>query len=469
MREEMRNKLSKHRDLSPRHTCGQVSLIFPFSFLIVNLFACAPEEPADQTPRFNVNKGSHAHGDFTISPARAAAGRTVTLTPTGNTGYVFSDWGFDNDETSATAAAGGKWTFSMPEGDVTVSATFVADPSAGWFNINKGTRTHGEIIIEGDILSGPERAVAGTLVTIRPVPDADYEWDSWTRTPNTLAITDAGNGTWTFTMPPQNVTIGARFYAKYGTATGVKTLTVKGGLGRTKGKSLGNDVYDGTRDITVTVTLANGRLTDVVVGHPIDARGQAVSNPFKDDADRLATGIKNNRDPDVPFVPTNRSGEAQAAWLVHEAAIRAAVVDAIDALIDGKPNRLVAGGGAQNFTADGADLSGDVTTVGSGHMTGMSKGGDHQGDSGFLCTDMTVHVALTAGRITTVTVDSDDQTCGWDGSKITTGLNSLWPNQIKANNDYINVDGISGATVYNSFKAMRGLIERAIGKMANEY
>jgi len=131
MREEMRNKLSKHRDLSPRHTCGQVSLIFTFSFFIFNLFACAPDEPApgNQETRYNVIKGSHAHGDFTISPTRAAEGKTVTLTPEGDDGYVFSAWQFDDGATSAADAGSGKWTFKMPASDIVVSAIFIDDPN----------------------------------------------------------------------------------------------------------------------------------------------------------------------------------------------------------------------------------------------------------------------------------------------------------------------------------------------------
>jgi len=464
-REQRTEIIRKHLKLSARPACGQQSPvpIFLTLCIILSIFiACDP--PPDEPDTYTISKGNvTTNGDFTISAATAAAGEIISLTPQLHGGYLFDRWVF-NPNTVTAKASGGSYTFTMPPANVTVDAVFV---SSGPYSINRGTYSHGEFQIEpaGTVL-------AGSTVTLTPEPETDYELVNWNPIPNTLRITEAGDGTWTFEMPPRNVTIGARFMRKYGAVSGTKTLTVKGVLGRTKNKSLGNDVYDGTRDITVTVTLLDGRLTDVLIGHPIDARAAVTgSNPFKEVADNLATAIKNSRDPDVAFTRPTYIGDTEktAAWIVHETAIRAAVTGAIAALREGKPNRaFVRGRSAQNFTADGQNLSGTVTTVGSGHMTGMKPtGGDHQGDTGFLPTDMTVTVTLVNGRITTLTVDSNDQTCGWDGSRVANSLNTLWRNQIINNNDYISVDAVSGAS--NSYNALWKLIERGVMKLANEY
>lgn len=60
-----------------------------------------------------------------VSPISASAGTRVTLTVTPNTGYILSNvdvTGSDGKQVSLTQAGGGKYTFRMPNGKVSISA-----------------------------------------------------------------------------------------------------------------------------------------------------------------------------------------------------------------------------------------------------------------------------------------------------------------------------------------------------------
>ena len=80
------------------------------------------------TPTYTVTKGTHEHGDFTISPASLVAGGTVTLDPTPADGYMFSAWEIvKTSDASATGITVTNKQFEMPAYGVTINATFVAD------------------------------------------------------------------------------------------------------------------------------------------------------------------------------------------------------------------------------------------------------------------------------------------------------------------------------------------------------
>ena len=80
------------------------------------------------TPVYTVTKGTHANGDFTISPASLVAGGTVTLDPTPADGYMFSAWEIlKTSDASATGITVTNKQFEMPAYGVTINATFVAD------------------------------------------------------------------------------------------------------------------------------------------------------------------------------------------------------------------------------------------------------------------------------------------------------------------------------------------------------
>ena len=234
-----------------------------------------------------------------------------------------------------------------------------------------------------------------------------------------------------------------------GGASGVKTLTVKGGLGKPSGSA---DVFAGTRDITVTVTLADGVIADVKIGHQIEASSSS-ENPFGLDADMLAGAIAVANNANAAFTPSgNYAGRAREAWNNHERAIRNAVKDAIVAIEGGKPNRALTrtDGEDPRWQAGGENLSGVAVITGSGYMGGS------------LRADFSVTVKVDDGRIISVTGEGDDAKCAYGNRAL-----AVWPDRVIGANDYRTLDAVSGATV--TTQAMRALIQRGIEKIANEY
>ena len=76
--------------------------------------------------KYTVNVANDiANGSVTASPTSAAAGVTVTLTATPNTGYEFGSWNVTDVSSNAIAVTNNK--FTMPASDVNVSATFNKD------------------------------------------------------------------------------------------------------------------------------------------------------------------------------------------------------------------------------------------------------------------------------------------------------------------------------------------------------
>jgi hypothetical protein len=80
---------------------------------------------------------SIAHGTISADKAKAAAGATVTLTATPESGYVFDSWTVtDGNDDPVTVTSN---QFTMPDSDVLVSATFVAAPVGTDVTFTAGT------------------------------------------------------------------------------------------------------------------------------------------------------------------------------------------------------------------------------------------------------------------------------------------------------------------------------------------
>jgi len=331
------------------------------------------------------------------------------------------------------------------------------------FNVNKGSHENGNFTIT------PEFAEEGSIVILKPQANEGNEFSNWTFFPQNVPTSNIGNGRWIFVMPSANLTVSAVFSAiviNNDNKNGIKTITVKGGLGRSPGKSTGTDVYDGTRSITVTVTLTEGQITNVVIGHPVEHPVFAGNNPFRTNANNLAAAIVNTGNADAVFTPSgNYTGAVRTAWNNHELVIRNAVKTAVSEIRAGNVNRVLAGGGSRltPWTADGEPISGEVSVTGSGFM----RSGGMASDSN-LPTDLTADVVLTDGLITAVTFSGDETLCNWGGAAtMTQRLLNIWPIGIRLSNNYHDIDAISGATI--TYNAIRDLIEMAISKLTNEY
>ncbi len=79
-------------------------------------------------PNYKITIGAMENGTVTANPTAAKAGATVTLTPVPDEGYALSTLTVTDrfgDAVRVTEQADGTYTFTMPNGQVTVTATFV--------------------------------------------------------------------------------------------------------------------------------------------------------------------------------------------------------------------------------------------------------------------------------------------------------------------------------------------------------
>ena len=146
--------------------------------------------------QYSITVTQPQHGTIS-APSQAYANTTVTLTATPETGYCLSSWTVKKGNTNITVTNN---QFIMPEGNVTVTATFV-----------QGLQVTLASVMNGTISADPLYALQGTTINLTATPAAGYEFGSWsvykTGDPNTT-VTVNGNS---FTMPNYSVTVSANF------------------------------------------------------------------------------------------------------------------------------------------------------------------------------------------------------------------------------------------------------------------
>ena len=153
-----------------------------------------------------------------------AAGSIVTVRAGSRSGYTFNGWtssGIRFDDASAAET-----TFTMPEGSVTVTANWTRDGGSGG-STSGGSFSSGrddsdpsyavgipDKTENGSVSVSPKNASQGDRVTVTVKPDAGYELDSlkvFDKNGKELALTDKGDGKFTFIMPAGRVEVKAAF------------------------------------------------------------------------------------------------------------------------------------------------------------------------------------------------------------------------------------------------------------------
>ena len=137
---------------------------------------------------YDVTKGTHANGDFTIATSPAAEGATVTLEATPSSGYEFTSWQIlktsdDSDVTDAvslSSASSASATFTMPAYGVTVNATFSDARYTVTYNANLGTCA----------TASEKQATSGAAVTLPTPTFTGCTFDGWYN--NGTKVGDAG-------------------------------------------------------------------------------------------------------------------------------------------------------------------------------------------------------------------------------------------------------------------------------------
>ncbi len=116
--------------------------------------------PAYSATKYTVTVTSAGNGTASTDKSSAAAGETVTLTTTPNSGYVFDKWA-DKNPASLGISADGK--FTMPSENVSVKATF------------KGAALTGTASITGNLKYG-ETLTADTTSITNNTGTLTYKW-----------------------------------------------------------------------------------------------------------------------------------------------------------------------------------------------------------------------------------------------------------------------------------------------------
>ena len=138
------------------------------------------------------------NGTVTASADSIFAGRSVTLTVTPDEGYILDTLTVMQDDTPVEVSE--DYTFVMPEGNVTISASFRA--------LQSYTITIDENIENGIVIS-PESAFERSTVTLTIDPGANCVLETLTVMCGDVPVEVSEN--YTFVMPEGNVTISATF------------------------------------------------------------------------------------------------------------------------------------------------------------------------------------------------------------------------------------------------------------------
>ena len=157
--------------------------------------------------QYGITLGSCEHGTFEATPNPAYVGQTVTLTAYPETGYCLSEWHVTTNAKSQNIPVTNN-QFVMPEGEVTVTATFVVGHTVTLSEVENGS-----------IAAYPTTALQGTTITLTATPASGYTLGDWlvykTGDLNTtLAVTDNQ-----FVMPDYDVSVMAFFVIPAGVAT----------------------------------------------------------------------------------------------------------------------------------------------------------------------------------------------------------------------------------------------------------
>ena len=134
------------------------------------------------------------NGSISANPTTAYKNETVTLSATPASGYFFSTWDVRDANNNSITVTDNQ--FTMPDSDVTVSATFISGCTVTVAEVEHGTVT-----------ASTTGAAPGTVVTLTASPETDYYLSTWlvfkTGDVNTTVVV-ANNQ---FTLPAYDVTV----------------------------------------------------------------------------------------------------------------------------------------------------------------------------------------------------------------------------------------------------------------------
>lgn len=170
--------------------------------------------PGKTPPQFVVTQGAQhsvtvdpdiANGKISVDKNNPYEGDTVTVEATPVSGYVLETVTFNN---TPAKVVGNKATFTMPNEDVTVTATF---RTANKYKVTIASDiTNGTVTANGS--SKTVTVTEGAPVTLVAVPDSSYSFSSWSITPESGYTAEGSMTSATATIyPTADITVSASF------------------------------------------------------------------------------------------------------------------------------------------------------------------------------------------------------------------------------------------------------------------
>ena len=158
-------------------------------------------------PNYKITIGDTENGTVTADPAAAKAGATVTLTATPDEGYAVGTITVTDrfgDAVKVTENADGTYTFTMPNGQVTVKATFVETeepaPAEPFPDVDENDWFYDEVVYvyENGLMNGVEnnRFAPNTATNRAMLATILYRLAGEPAVSGDLPFTDVAAGTW---------------------------------------------------------------------------------------------------------------------------------------------------------------------------------------------------------------------------------------------------------------------------------
>ena len=165
-----------------------------------------PDVPVNPNPSYAITVEQPDHGTVTVTPNRATQGAAVTITATPDQGYqvnavtVTDRFG---DAVRVTENSDGTYTFTMPNGQVTITATFVeteAPVGEPFLDVNEGDWFYDAVAYayENGIMDGVggNRFAPNSATTRAQLVTILYRLEGQPAVSGDLPFTDVEAGTW---------------------------------------------------------------------------------------------------------------------------------------------------------------------------------------------------------------------------------------------------------------------------------
>ncbi|KLU60176.1 N-acetylmuramoyl-L-alanine amidase LytC precursor [Peptococcaceae bacterium CEB3] len=204
---ELKAGTLKYNDGTADHDISGTSFTMPDADVTVTAeFEYVPPPPRPVTI-YSVSIGNLSGGSITATPTSAAAGTTINLAITPDSGKRLKTGTLKYNDGTADHDISGT-SFTMPDANVTVTADFEdvppPPPPVTTYSVSIGNLSGGSITVT------PTSAAAGTTVNLTITPDSGKRLKAGTLKYNDGTADHDISGT-SFTMPDANVTVTAEF------------------------------------------------------------------------------------------------------------------------------------------------------------------------------------------------------------------------------------------------------------------